>query len=187
MFLAHFNLRIESYISIQTIHSLQHCIKQCQKYRQLLFLGELLSCSLHEYSSQILCHQWAIIYKSKTTKFPRRWKTGSYRPKTRISITKSVVGSVYITGLHTQKAYTHGGTSSPRILLLYLILCSCIYAFCLRIAIRQPMRTPWCMHIIAYKHERQYHRFCVLWMAYELYCIPITDFVLHVQKLYVYT
>ncbi len=26
------------------------------------------------------------------------------------------------------------------------VICSCIYAFCLRIAIRQPMRTPWCTH-----------------------------------------
>ena len=56
------------------------------------------------------------------------------------------------TDLHTQKAYTHTGSSSPQ---SPMLSASCIYAFCLRIAIRQPMRTPWCTHtgVIAYMHE----------------------------------
>ncbi len=52
-----------------------------------------------------------------------------------------------ITGLHTQKAYTHTGTTSFRIILLS----AHAYAFFLRIAIRQPMRTH--TGLIAYMHE----------------------------------
>ncbi len=40
------------------------------------------------------------------------------------------------------------------------VICLCIYAFCLRIAIGQPMHTSWCAHtgLIAYIHEKQTKR-----------------------------